>query len=236
MSFYTLLLMAGIGISFLTWRRLAARDGRLLFIYIGALVCAFAGAKIAFFFAEGAALWNHPDRWIAYLTGKSILGALLGGYLGVEAAKKISGYTAPTGDLFAIIAPLGILLGRTGCLLQGCCQGIPCARSWYAMTGPDGTPRWPAVPMEMLFNLSALIAILVLRHLRILTGQHFHIYLMAYGAFRFLLEFARETPALAFGWSGYQFLSLAVFALGAAGFVHRSMTARAGIGREATAR
>ena len=46
--------------------------------------------------------WDDPQRWVIWATGKTILGALLGGYAGVEAAKKWTGYTQPTGDWFAL--------------------------------------------------------------------------------------------------------------------------------------
>ena len=76
--------------------------------------------------AEGWMFWSSPDRWRIWTTGKTILGALLGGYAGVELAKKALGYTRVTGDWFALVAPVGIVLGRVGCLLHGCCLGTGC--------------------------------------------------------------------------------------------------------------
>lgn len=221
MMVYPLLLLAGIAVSFFTWSRLARNDSRLPVIYAAALVCAFAGAKLVYLAAEGWLWWDHPERWMAWLSGKSILGALLGGYAGVEAAKKLTGYTSPTGDLFAVIAPLGILLGRVGCLVHGCCPGVVCEKSWFTIPGADGLSRWPAVPVEMGFNAVVLGVVLVLRARKILPGQHFHLYLMACGVFRFFHEFLRETPRVAGVFSGYQLAALAVFALGAWGFLRR---------------
>lgn len=218
---YPLFLLAGIVVSFFTWRRLARNDPRLPAIYAAALVCAFAGAKLVYLAAEGWLWWGHPECLMAWLSGKSILGALLGGYAGVEAAKKLTGYTKPTGDLFAVIAPLGILLGRIGCLMHGCCPGVVCEPAWFAAAGADGRPRWPAVPAEMLFNAVALIAVLILRSKRLLPGQHFHLYLMACGVFRFFHEFLRDTPRVLWGFSGYQAAALAVFFLGLCGFLKR---------------
>ncbi len=218
---YPLLLLAGIAVSFFTWSRLAKKDSRLPVIYAAALVCAFAGAKLVYLVAEGWMWWGRPEQWMAWLSGKSILGALLGGYAGVEGAKKLTGYGKPTGDLFAVIAPLGILLGRVGCLVHGCCPGVVCAPSWFTITGADGRPHWPAVPVEMGFNAVALGVVLVLRVRKILPGQHFHLYLMAYGAFRFFHEFLRGTPRAVGVFSGYQMVALGVFLLGAWGFWRR---------------
>jgi prolipoprotein diacylglyceryltransferase len=55
-----------------------------------------------------------------------------------------------------------------------------------------------------------------------LRGQHFHVYLMAYGAFRFAHEFLRATPRVTGGFSGYQIAALACVALGAWRFVVRA--------------
>jgi phosphatidylglycerol:prolipoprotein diacylglycerol transferase len=52
-------------------------------------------------------------------------------------------------------------------------------------------------------------------------GQHFHLYLIAYGTFRFFHEFLRDTPKLVGPISGYQIAALALVALGASGFYHR---------------
>jgi len=226
-SLYPVFLLAGIAVSLATWRRLAKSDPRLPVIYAAALVCAFAGAKVAYLVAEGWMWRGRPEMLMAWLSGKSILGALLGGYVGVEAVKKWTAYTHPTGDLFAVIAPLGVLIGRIGCLQHGCCAGIVCQPAWFTITGVDGKSRWPAVPAEIAFNALALAAVTVLRSRKILPGQHFHLYLMACGLFRFIHEFLRETPRVAGPWSGYQILSLAVFVLGAWGFLRRSRLAAA---------
>jgi len=128
---YGWLMLAGIFVSLLFWRRLARRDDRLLVIYVAALIGAFLGAKLVYVLAEG---WQHfgaKDMWLQLATGKSVLGALIGGYAGVEIAKKVVGYAGVTGDWFAFIAPVGITLGRVGCLLHGCCLGKVCAPAWF---------------------------------------------------------------------------------------------------------
>jgi hypothetical protein len=51
---------------------------------------------------------------------------LPGGCGGVELGKRVVGYTATTGDRFAVIAPVSIVSGRVGCLLHGCCLGRAC--------------------------------------------------------------------------------------------------------------
>jgi len=218
---YGWLMLAGIVISVLWWSRLAKRDERLLIIYFAALISAFVGAKVVYFAAEGWMFWDDPQRWMIWATGKTILGALLFGYVGVEVAKKFLGYTQATGDWFALIAPFGIALGRVGCLVHGCCPGRKCEPAWWTIRDAHGAARWPAVPVEIGFNIAAILVFIGLRRWRLLPGQHFHIYLIAYGLFRFFHEFLRATPRVSGNFSGYQIAALAVAILGIVGFLRR---------------
>lgn len=214
-------MLAGIVVSILFWSRLARRDERLLLIYISALAGAFLGAKLVYLGAEGWMHWHDPNRWIILATGKSITGALLGGYAAVEITKRLLPYKGTTGDWFAIIVPVGIMIGRIGCFLNGCCLGRVCEPSWFTLNDANGVARWPAVPVEFLFNALVLAVILLLRWGRIAPGQLFHIYLMAYGTFRFFHEFLRDTPQIVGPLSGYQFASLGLVFLGAVGYFQR---------------
>jgi phosphatidylglycerol:prolipoprotein diacylglycerol transferase len=218
---YGWLMLAGIGLSLGVWIRLARRDDRLMLIYAAALAGAFVGAKLAYILAEGHLHWREPNRWIAFATGKSITGALLGGYGAVELAKYWVGYRTATGDRFAITAALGIGLGRIGCILHGCCLGKACHPSWFTMNDVDGVARWPAAGVELVFNFVILGVFLALRARRAMSTQHFHLYLMAYGAFRFCHELVRETPGLVGSLTGYQIAAACIFALGAVGYIRR---------------
>jgi phosphatidylglycerol---prolipoprotein diacylglyceryl transferase len=215
-------MLAGIAVSIIAWSRIAKRDERLLFVYVAALVGAFLGAKIVYLLAEGWIDWHQPNRWLRLATGKTIIGALLGGYAAVELAKKFVGYKSVTGDWFALIAPAGIIVGRVGCLLHGCCLGEVCRPAWFALRDAEGVPRWPAVPVEIVFNLVALAIFPLLRRSQILIGQHFHLYLIAYGLFRFAHEFARATPRVVGPLSGYAIAALGTAVFGAIAFARRA--------------
>lgn len=214
-------MLAGIFTSIVMWSRIARRDERLLLIYIAALVGAFLGAKLVYLGAEGWLHWHDANRWVVLATGKSITGALLGGYLAVEIIKRSLKYPGTTGDWFAVIVPVGIILGRIGCFLNGCCLGRVCEPSWFTLNDANGVARWPCVPIEFLFNALMLGVILLLRWGRIAQGQLFHIYLMAYGIFRFLHEFLRDTPRILGPVSGYQIAALLLALVGFFGFIAR---------------
>ena len=225
-SAYGWLMLAGIGVSLVLWSRLARRDDRLILVYVGALLGAFLGAKVAYLLAEGWRDFGLPDQWLRLATGKSILGALLGGYGGVEIAKRVAGYREVTGDWFAIVAPVGIILGRIGCWLHGCCLGRACDAHWFTLRDASGSERWPAVPVEIMFNAVALGAIVFLRRQGRCRGQLFHLYLVSYGLFRFAHEFVRDTPRMIGPVSGYQFIALGVAVFGAMAYGFRVRMAR----------
>jgi phosphatidylglycerol:prolipoprotein diacylglycerol transferase len=226
---YRWTMLAAIVLSAAWWFHRSKRDTGLLPIYIGALGGAFLGAKLVYLFAEGWRDWPLHDRWLRLATGKSVLGGLLGGYAGVEAMKWLTGYRKPTGDLFAFIAPLGIALGRVGCWLQGCCQGrvtsrlrIPPAQGFVPQDPPlTIETRWPAPQVELAFQLVVFALFLVLRNNPCFRHRLFFLYLAMYGAFRFTHEYMRDTPILAAGLSGYQYIALLTTVLGIVMFIKR---------------
>ena len=208
---YGVLVFIGILISAIYWIRSSRGDHRLFIVYAGALGGAFIGAKLAFILAEGWLLLDEPNWWQYWLIGKSITGALLGGFAGVEAAKKLIDYTEPTGDRFALIIPLGIAAGRVGCLTAGCCPGILLSSGSH----------WPAVPVELGFNLVLWVILFSVRHRPWAKNQLFHIFLIAYGTFRFFHEFLRATPKILGPVSGYQVIALCIAIVGIIAFRRR---------------
>ncbi|MGC4015778.1 MAG: prolipoprotein diacylglyceryl transferase [Luteolibacter sp.] len=198
---YSLLLLGGIAWGAVYWFRESKTDSRVALIYAGGLVGAFLGAKLSFLLAEGWLYAHDPDRWKIWLSGKSVMGALPGGWAGVEIAKKALGYRKITGDKFARLLPPALILGRIGCLHAGCCTGIACSFG-----------LWPSVEVEIAFQVLALVGLWIMARRGWQTGQHFHLYLIAYGIFRFLHEFLRATPKPFWGMSGYQWIALATAA------------------------
>lgn len=98
---------------------------------------------------------------------------------------------------------------------------MPCESAWWTSIDALGVPRWPAVPVEITFNVVAVLGFFLLRKRACLIGQHFHLYLIGYGLFRFAHEFVRATPRLWGDFSGYHFAALAVAILGIVGFSRR---------------
>ena len=185
------------------------------------------GAKLAVVFGETGWPFGPAPQWRALLwTGRSITGGLIGGFLAAEVAKQVTGYPRPPNDRFAALVPFSIAVGRVGCLVEGCCRGVPWD-GWCSVRYDDGVPRHPTQLYEIAFNLVAGVAFIWMVRRGILFGRVFALYLVAYGAFRFATEYVRDTPkgTLALAGpllSGYQVLAALMAALGAAFLVKRT--------------
>jgi phosphatidylglycerol:prolipoprotein diacylglycerol transferase len=221
-SAYSWLMLVAILFSgWLMWR-LRRRNSALLSVYLVTLAGSFLGAKVVYLAAEGWLYSDHPDKWRIWLTGKTVLGALLFGYPFAEWAKKFFGYQGTTGDFFALAVIPGIIIGRIGCLTQGCCAGTVCEPAWWTLRDAAGVDRWPSVPVEIAFNLVALSVVFTLHRFGKMKGQLFHLYLMGTGVFRFSHEFIRDTPRILGPLSGYHLAAAGVFALGLWGYRKRA--------------
>ena len=189
-------------------RRRGNTDDRLLIVVTGALV--------------GGAVFMRLGTWLQHLDlrenatlaeqwaygNRSILGGLVGAWLGVHVAKRLCGYRLRTGDLFAPAVAIGMAVGRIGCLLTEL-PGTPTCTGWgitldsteaARLGGPAGVPLHPSFGYEIVFHLLAF-AVLGgwLRHRDLPPGETFVWYVAAYGAFRFLVEFVRGNEVVALG-------------------------------------
>jgi phosphatidylglycerol:prolipoprotein diacylglycerol transferase len=128
--------------------------------------------------------------------GKTIVGGLLGGWIAVEIAKKVQGVRSRTGDLFAIPLCLGIAIGRIGCLLAGLADdtyGTPTSLPWAVDFG-DGIPRHPTQAYEIVFLLLLMATLHWLSRRPHTNGAIFRIFLGAYLAWRFAIDFIKPQP------------------------------------------
>lgn len=163
------------------------------------------------------------------LGGRTVLGGLLGGWLGVELMKLFLGIRRPTGGDFALPLAIALCCGRFGCWLAGCCGGQPCAAEWYATIDAVGTPRVPVQLLEATFHGLCAVALAIAARRRFWPERRLAAYLALYALVRFALEFLRLHPPIAFGLSWYQFLALALFGLAGATWWRRRAIADAAL-------
>ncbi|HEX7817419.1 prolipoprotein diacylglyceryl transferase [Dyella sp.] len=168
-------------------------EDQVAWVGVGAIVGAALGAKLSFWFDDPlTAFQNFPD-WRHLLEGKSIIGALLGGLLGVELSKKIAGVKQSTGDAFVLPLTIGMCIGRVGCYLAGIedhTYGVATSLPW-GMDFGDGIRRHPTQLYEIAFLLLQYAWIHARRHDFTEPGDRFRAFMIGYLGFRLLVEWIK---------------------------------------------
>lgn len=168
-------------------------------VVAAAIAGAALGSKVLNWFVDPSLFlrnWNNP---YFLMSGKTVVGGLIGGLSAVEWAKRRIGVKQRTGDLFAIPLCAGIAVGRIGCFLAGLeddTYGVATNLPWGVDFG-DGVARHPAQIYEVVWL--GLIA-LWLRHLSRKPhrqGDLFKTFMVAYFAFRLSVEFLKPGNAIA---------------------------------------
>lgn len=177
-------------------------DRARLYVLAGAAIGAMLGARLL-------AWISAPELSLASLVaGKTIVGGLLGGLIGVELTKKRIGVRTSTGDLFVFPLIAAMVIGRVGCFLSGPADqthGLPSDLPWAIAIG-DGVPRHPVALYEIAF-LIALVPLL--RDVRV-PGERFALFLWLYLTFRFLIDHLKPYPEpILLGFTAIQWACLA---------------------------
>ncbi len=181
-------------------RRLGyAREPGHQWVGLGALIGAVLGAKLGMllFIAPADAGDVFSQVFSLDFTGKTIVGGLIGGYLGVELTKKLVGIRQSTGDGFAVALPLSQAIGRIGCLLNGCCYGAVTDSALGVHM--HGFARHPVQIYELVLDLALAGALWATRRSERPRGHLFRMYLIGYAVIRFVTEFFRGDPAVHLG-------------------------------------
>ena len=199
-TFVALGLLAGGVVFVLEKRRRGVSDDRVWYLMLGALAGAAVLARLGTW-----AQHLDPTRNLSLIDqlaygNASMLSALVGAWLGVHVAKRIVRYPDRTGDLFAPAVALAMAIGRIGCLLTEQ-PGTPTGAGWGIVLdadaaaytgGPAGVPLHPSFVYEIAFHALAFALLWFwLRHRPIAAGETLTLYIAAYGAFRFMVEFVR---------------------------------------------
>ncbi len=193
MIWYSLMSMIGAVAAFVVSKvlNMPKPDSRKrLDIYIASVAGFIIGAKLPVWMSYGV----RPDLLIS---GKSIMGAMLGAFVALNIYKYFSGQRDEAfGGRFAIPLAVGVGFGKIGCWLYGCCGGNF------------------IVPVQLVesgfqFSMAGLLYLFYRRTGRI--DLLFPLYLLCYLVMRFFIEFVRTEPRVLFDLTIYQYLSLLFF-------------------------
>ncbi|HTI50175.1 MAG TPA: prolipoprotein diacylglyceryl transferase, partial [Planctomycetaceae bacterium] len=178
------------------------------------------------------ALVNLPDGGLV-LYGGLILAPLA--YFYFCKRRRIS--PLALADLAISSVFVGLMFGRLGCFLHGCCYGDVCSLPWgvefpkgsvpfdalvsRGLQGADQPHSLPLHPSQLYDSLNALLLVLLTwlyYPLRRRSGEVLAIGWMLYPINRFLIEFLRSDEPAVFGtpFTGAQWVSIGLFASGVA--------------------
>ena len=170
---------------------------KAIWVVVGATLGAAIGSKVLYWFESPVKTVENWNNIIYLVEGKTIVGGLLGGLIGVESAKKCIGWTRSTGDDFVLPITIGMMIGRIGCFLTGLddhTYGTP--NTW--ITGidfGDGINRHPTQLYEIIFLLLLIITLTYLKRKQLgWEGLLFQLFMLGYLIFRFLIDFIKPTP------------------------------------------
>ena len=162
-------------------------------------------------------------RWLKFWAGGlTVYGSLISCVVvGWVLMKKYDLPVRPIMDMGGYGIPLGLAVGRLGCLASGCCFGAVCEVDGLGIQFPQGTvayqehfenhyaalsaqwatgvktslPVWPTQLISSLYNFAIFcIAYFVVRPRRRYYGQVLLTTVFLYAACRFGIEFLRDDP------------------------------------------
>lgn len=229
---YTLFMIVGVGVclgwfSFITVRRERGKEAENVYAIEMLVVAAASALPFSMLFD---ALFKLGERGEFVFSGATFYGGLLGAValwiplLALRKGRKTPIYDRLCDLAFAV--PAGHFFGRIGCFFGGCCYGRPTDLP-FGVVFPEGSLPYEAygpVPLHptQLYEAALLLALFVA--LCFIPRRHaLPVYLVGYGAGRFLLEFLRGDPRGFYGLplSPAQCVSLPLIAVGIAIFLVR---------------
>jgi phosphatidylglycerol:prolipoprotein diacylglycerol transferase len=223
-----------VALAFLAGLYTAARRGRrsgftsdqILDLGPWLLIGGIVGARIFYVFEYWRESFAGGLWWEVFMIQHGGL-VFYGGFIGASLAGILYAWRSrlPLWRLADVIAPsiaLGSVLGRIGCLLNGCCYGRVCTEPW-AIHFPAGHETYPegVHPTEIydaLLNLVLYLALAALFRRKKFDGQVFAGYLLAYAVIRSIVEsFRGDYPPgnIHFGLTPAQLMGIGIFATGA---------------------
>lgn len=203
-----------IGFRFYLWFRSKERLPKPLVAYIasGAIFGAALGSKMLYWLESPMTTLHHWNDISYLIAGKSIVGGLLGGLIGVELVKKWIRWPNSTGDDFVFPLMIGMVIGRIGCFLTGLDDHTygTATTWWTGVDFGDGVLRHPTQLYEIVFLLFLLLSLLLHKKFSKFQwpGVLFQLFMVSYLSFRFVIDFIKPTPDLLWGVNNVQLACL----------------------------
>ncbi len=235
--FSVLAVVVGFTLYWAELRRRGWLDARIATVSLGVLLGGILGARLVTGWESlddmGRAIDAGTPVSYALMHGnKSVVGALVGGYLGGVLTKRSLGYRRSTGDAYVLALPIAMAIGRVGCFLTELPLGTATTLPWGMTVDPSAAAAFPRCPdctlpmhpsmlYEIGFNLLAIPILIWARPRVPVQGDLLKAYLLAAAIFRFGVEFVRGNEVQAFGLTGPQIVLIPCVILLVAHFVRQ---------------
>lgn len=168
-----------------------------IWVIVGAIIGGALGSKILYWFEDPVQTLHNWHNFTYLMEGKTIVGGLLGGLIGVEIAKKKVGITRSTGDEMVFPLIIGISIGRVGCFLTGLSDhtyGTP-TTWWTGVDFGDGIPRHPTQLYEIFLLLLLGVLLFWMKwRMTLPEGGLFQLFMIGYLLMRLGLDTIKPTP------------------------------------------
>ena len=196
---YGLMIAVGILACFGVWfhfgKKRKIEEKFVDFVFYNAIVAIAVGFGSAALFQATYNYIENPAAGFNLGGGITFIGGLIGGIVSFLAGYAIfrNKFKARLVDMVSI-APCCILIahafGRVGCFFAGCCYGKP-TDSFLGIQFPHLSYKVHATQLYEAIFLFALFAVCFILYWKKNFKHNLSLYLIAYGIFRFGLEFLR---------------------------------------------
>lgn len=197
-------LMIGVGILacfsilYLYGKKEKIEESFMDFVFYNTIVAIALGFGAAALFQATYNYIENPEAGFDFGSGITFIGGLIGGVISFLVGYAIfrKRFKTRLVDIISFI-PCCILIahafGRVGCLFAGCCHGEK-TTAWYGIFMHTVEFGYAKVVPTQLFEALFLFALFAICFILVWKKKFKHnmsLYLIAYGIFRFLLEFLR---------------------------------------------
>ncbi len=200
-------LMLAVAFLFGTWlalreaRRVHVDEDRLVSVILVALVAGVLGARGLYVLEHVAEFRREWGSVLAlWQGGLTLYGGLVAGtFAGLLAARRWQLPMWSVADLLVPSLAIGVVIGRMGCFLNGCCYGRPTRLPWGVTFPPDSFAglefgNAKLHPAQLYFALAGLVLFAIVWPLRLRVrtpGVLFWTFITLFALVRIPLDFTR---------------------------------------------
>ncbi|MCX8118098.1 MAG: prolipoprotein diacylglyceryl transferase [Desulfobacterota bacterium] len=193
-----------LGLALLLWRgrKEGIPEARLVDLFFLVFFSSIAGARALFVLIHPEIFREDPLGVFKVWEGGLVFygGLLLASLLSLAYLKWARLPVWKVADLFSPAIAMGLVFGRIGCLMAGCCYGKETSLGWaIVFTDPQALAplHLPLHPTQLYEALGGILLFFLLHwreERKGYDGQIFFLFLLSYSILRFFLEFLRGDP------------------------------------------